>query len=91
MTASDARQDDVSSTDAVELVDLRPQQSTPSASAVHRGGYAGVGETYGLVEHWIDANGYVVTGRPWECYSDDPGTPQPRTQVYLPCRPATEG
>jgi effector-binding domain-containing protein len=60
-----------------------------AATAIHRGDYAAVGATYGLIEQWISENGYVVTGQPWECYLDDPDTPEPRTQVYLPCAPAS--
>jgi effector-binding domain-containing protein len=58
-----------------------------AATAVHRGDYAAVGAIYGLIEDWITENGYVMTGQPWECYLDDPDTPEPRTQVYLPCAP----
>jgi effector-binding domain-containing protein len=69
---------------------VRPQMLPEglAASAVHHGDYAAVGETYGLLERWLAENGYVVTGQPWECYLDDPDTPEPRTQVYLPCAPA---
>jgi effector-binding domain-containing protein len=59
-----------------------------AARAVHRSDYATVGATYDLLENWIAENGYVVTGQPWEGYLDDPDTPEPRTQVYLPCAPA---
>jgi hypothetical protein len=59
-----------------------------AATAVHRGDYAGLGATYRLLSDWVADHGYVTTGQPWECYLDEPGVPEPRTQVYLPC---TEG
>ena len=61
-----------------------------AATAIHHGDYAAIGATYGVLDNWITSNGYVVTGRPWESYLDEPDAPEPRTQVYLPCtRPPT--
>jgi len=59
-----------------------------AATAIHRGDYAGVGATYGVLYAWIGGHGYVPTGQPWECYLDEPDVPEPRTQVYLPCAEA---
>jgi effector-binding domain-containing protein len=58
------------------------------ATALHRGGYAGIGATYEVLNDWIAGHGYVATGQPWESYLDEPGVPEPRTQVYLPCAEA---
>ena len=62
-----------------------------AATAMHRGDYAGVGATYGVLYAWIAGHGYVATGQPWECYLDEPDVPEPRTQVYLPCAPGPRG
>jgi effector-binding domain-containing protein len=59
-----------------------------AATAVHRGDYAGVGATYGVLYAWIAGHGYDPTGQPWECYLDEPDVPEPRTQVYVPCSAA---
>ena len=61
-----------------------------AATAIHRGDYAGIGATYGVVNDWIANHGYVATGQPWESYLDEPDTPEPRTQVYLPCARASK-
>jgi effector-binding domain-containing protein len=58
----------------------------PTACAMHRGSYATLGETYQAVQDWLAANGYEVTGAPWECYLDGPEVAEPRTLVYFPCR-----
>ena len=60
-----------------------------AATAIHRGDYAGIGATYGVLHEWIAGNGYVTNGQPWESYLDEPGVPEPRTQVYLPCAEAS--
>jgi effector-binding domain-containing protein len=60
------------------------------AMVMHRGDYAAVGATYGVINDWIATNGYVATGRPWESCLDEPGVPEPRTQVYLPCSKARQ-
>jgi effector-binding domain-containing protein len=59
-----------------------------AATAVHRGDYAGVGATYGVLYAWIAGHGFVPTEEPWECYLDEPDVPEPRTQVYVPCAKA---
>ena len=61
-----------------------------AATAIHRGDYAAIGATYGVLDNWITSNGYVVAGPPWESYLDEPGASEPRTRVYMPCaRPRT--
>ena len=72
---------------------VRPQMLPGgwAATAIHRGDYASIGATYGVVGNWITNNEYVVTGQPWESYLDEPDTAEPRTRVYLPCARASEG
>jgi effector-binding domain-containing protein len=60
----------------------------PTAGAMHRGSYDTVDQTYRAVQDWLAANGYVVSGAPWECYLDEPTVAEPRTLVYFPCRRA---
>ena len=60
-----------------------------AATAMHRGDYAGIGATYGVLNAWIASHGYVAIGQPWESYLDEPGVAEPRTQVYLPCTEVT--
>lgn len=55
------------------------------ATTEHRGGYAGLGQTYSDIEEWLPAHGYASTGAPWESYLDGPEVPEPRTQVSFPC------
>jgi effector-binding domain-containing protein len=62
----------------------------PGGTAAHlryRGDYAGIGQAYGMVEGWLAARGLATAGRPWECYLDEPDVPEPRTELYVPCRP----
>ena len=59
----------------------------PAARVVHRGDYAGVAAAYEAVAGWIASHGYKSVEPPWEAYLDAPGVPEPRTVVYLPCRP----
>lgn len=56
------------------------------ASALYRGGYAGVGETYDAIGRWLPEHGYAVDGDPWESYLDGPEVPEPRTLVSFPAR-----
>ena len=60
----------------------------PVAFAVHRGPYDRLPETNAAIERWIEANGYVVNGAPWEWYVTDPAEhPDPndwKTEVYWP-------
>lgn len=58
-----------------------------AAQTMYRGDYSGVGAAYAAVSAWVQEHGYVATGPPWECYLDGPGVVEPRTLVYLPCRP----
>jgi len=57
-----------------------------AARFLYRGDYAGIGQAYAGVEAWVEERDFVSAGRPWECYLDDPGVPEPRTEIYVPCR-----
>jgi AraC family transcriptional regulator len=60
----------------------------PVAFAVHMGPYDQLEATNAAVERWIEKQGYVVGGAPWEWYVTDPGeVPNPadwKTEVYWP-------
>lgn len=56
------------------------------ASALYRGGYDGVGETYEAIGRWLPEHGYAADGEPWESYLDGPDVPEPRTVVSFPAR-----
>ena len=61
-----------------------------AARTLHTGDYGAVGAAYDALQGWMADHGYVPTGEPWECYLDGPDVPEPRTEVYFPCRaPAT--
>ena len=57
------------------------------ATTLHVGDYAGVGSAYDAASQFLTDEGYEVAGAPWECYLDDPEVPEPRTEVFMPCRP----
>lgn len=59
-----------------------------AARVLHRGDYAEVGAAYEAALRWIDANGMQTAGDPWESYLDEPDVAEPRTEVFMPCRPA---
>ena len=61
------------------------------AETVHVGAYDEISAAYTAVNDWLDAEGRVATGAPWELYLDDPDVPQPRTVVCFPCRSAAAG
>jgi effector-binding domain-containing protein len=60
----------------------------PAARVMHRGSYAGVAGAYEAAADWVGEHGYVATAPPWESYLDGPEAAQPRTVVWLPCRPS---
>jgi effector-binding domain-containing protein len=60
----------------------------PVATAMHRGDYGGVAETYDAITAWLPAHGYAPAGEPWESYLDGPEVAEPRTLVCFPVRPA---
>lgn len=57
----------------------------PAVTALHHGSYESVGETYDALTRWLTAHGHRPAGDAWESYLDEPGVPQPRTAVHLPC------
>ena len=61
------------------------------ARTLHVGGYDTVADAYEAVESYLTDNGYAPVSPAWECYLDDPDVPQPRTEVFLPCRAVKPG
>lgn len=57
------------------------------ATTLHIGPYAGVGAAYDAAHQFLTDEGYEVAGAPWESYLDEPDVPEPRTEVFVPCRP----
>jgi effector-binding domain-containing protein len=57
------------------------------ATTLHVGDYADVGAAYDAAQRFLTDEGYEVSGDPWECYLDEPDVAQPRTEVFMPCRP----
>lgn len=56
-----------------------------TATALHRGGYDSLGETYDALRRWLDEHGYQADAEGWESYLDGPEVPEPRTLVSIPC------
>jgi len=60
----------------------------PAVTAVHAGPYDKLSEAYAAIEQWMDAQGLVAAGAPWECYLNDPSEhPDPKdwkTEVFWP-------
>jgi effector-binding domain-containing protein len=59
----------------------------PAVQVLHRGSYGEVRAAYEAAEAWLVDNGWEATGPAWETYLDGPEVAEPRTVVYLPCRP----
>lgn len=57
------------------------------ATTLHVGSYADLGAAYDAAQQFLTDEGYEVAGAPWECYLDEPEVPEPRTEVFMPCRP----
>ncbi len=57
------------------------------ARTVHRGAYDEIGPAYEAAEAYAVENHLEPAGQPWEFYLDAPDVPEPRTEVFLPCRP----
>jgi effector-binding domain-containing protein len=55
------------------------------ATTTHVGSYDDVAAAYSAVERWLDDQGLVPVGDPWESYLDGPEVAQPRTVVCFPC------
>ena len=60
----------------------------PAVTTVHAGPYDKLSEAYAAIEQWMDAQGLVAAGAPWECYLNDPSEhPDPKdwkTEVFWP-------
>jgi effector-binding domain-containing protein len=61
----------------------------PVAHVVYQGPYDGVGAAYEAAVGWVVDNGDQVVADPWECYLDEPGVPEPRTEIFVPFRGTT--
>jgi effector-binding domain-containing protein len=59
----------------------------PAIVVLHRGPYDDVAGDYRAGQEWLAANRWTATGTPWEVYLDGPEVAEPRTLVYMPCRP----
>jgi len=57
------------------------------ATTLHVGSYDDLGAAYDAAQQFLTDEGYEVAGAPWECYLDEPEVPEPRTEVFMPCRP----
>jgi effector-binding domain-containing protein len=58
------------------------------ARVIHQGPYDEVAGAYQAAVRWIDENGLVQRDDAWEMYLDEPDVAEPRTEVFVPCRPA---
>jgi AraC family transcriptional regulator len=60
----------------------------PAAVAMHAGPYETLPDAYAAIQLWIEAEGLVAAGAPWESYITDPGDyPDPKdwkTEVFWP-------
>lgn len=59
----------------------------PAIQVLHKGAYNEVRAAYEAAEAWLVDNRWEATGPPWETYLDGPDVAEPRTIVYVPCRP----
>ncbi|MCW2736807.1 GyrI-like domain-containing protein [Nocardioides sp.] len=58
-----------------------------AATTVHSGAYEQVGGAYSAATTWLADHRFVASGPPWESYLDGPDVAEPRTEVFVPCRP----
>ena len=60
----------------------------PAATTTHIGPYDKLSEAYAAIEQWMESQGLVAAGAPWESYINDPGDyPDPKdwkTEVFWP-------
>lgn len=59
----------------------------PAIRVLHKGPYDAVTAAYDAAEAWLVDSPWESAGPPWEEYLDGPEVPEPRTVVYVPCRP----
>jgi effector-binding domain-containing protein len=56
-----------------------------AATTIHKGDYATLDQSYGMIAHWIESNGYKVAGPPREIYLTAPGDPAGTlTEIQFP-------
>jgi AraC family transcriptional regulator len=74
------------STESDVVEDVLP--GGPAATTVHAGPYETLHEAYAALEMWIESNGFLPVGAPWESYITDPAEhPDPKdwkTEVSWP-------
>jgi AraC family transcriptional regulator len=60
----------------------------PAATTMHAGPYDQLSQAYAAIEQWMEAEGLVAAGAPWESYLNDPSDyPNPqdwKTEVFWP-------
>jgi effector-binding domain-containing protein len=60
----------------------------PAVTTVHSGPYDKLTDAYAAIEQWMEVEGLVPAGAPWECYLNDPSDyPDPKdwkTEVFWP-------
>ncbi len=60
----------------------------PVATVTHSGAYEKLAEVHAAIQQWIEAQGLLAAGPPWETYTTDPADyPDPRdwkTDVFWP-------
>ena len=60
----------------------------PAATTIHAGPYEKLSEAYAAIEEWMEREGLVAAGAPWESYLNDPSDfPDPKdwkTEVFWP-------
>jgi effector-binding domain-containing protein len=59
----------------------------PAIRLLHQGPYSAVPLAYETAEKWLSDNDREASGPPWEAYLDGPEVAEPRTLVFVPCRP----
>jgi AraC family transcriptional regulator len=79
-----------SASDGSEIV-LACLPAGPVATVTHSGPYEKLGEAHAAIQQWIEAQGLVAAGPPWETYTTDPADyPDPqdwKTDVFWPVAP----
>jgi AraC family transcriptional regulator len=78
--------EDLNSIDPEIVSDTLP--AGPAASTTHIGSYDKLPDAYAAIQQWIEAEGLVAAGAPWESYVTDPAEyPDPKdwkTEVFWP-------
>ncbi len=76
----------LNSVDSEILSDTLP--AGPAATTTHIGPYDKLSDAYAAIQQWIEAEGFVAAGAPWESYVTDPAEyPDPKdwkTEVFWP-------